>query len=178
MLKKILNRVYQIYLRTVYRGILLGKGVVIDYRCEIEKKINISIGRGSILYKNITIYKKKESLLRIGEGSHIAPYGYFLMDKYDIEIGDNVAMGKNCSLFCVTNSIPDNSTILYKESHNKGGISIGNNVFIGTNVVVLPNSVIGENVVVGANSMVKGDLEPDHLYMGNPVKKIRRVFNV
>jgi acetyltransferase-like isoleucine patch superfamily enzyme len=61
----------------------------------------------------------------------------------------------------VTNSIPDNSTILYKESHDKGGISIGNNVFIGTNVVVLPNSVIGENVVVGANSMVKVDIETD-----------------
>jgi acetyltransferase-like isoleucine patch superfamily enzyme len=162
----------------LYRGIILGKGVVIDYRCEIEKKINISISSDSILYKNITIYKKKESLLIIGKDSHIAPYGYFLMDKYDIKIGDNVAMGKNCSLFCVTNSIPDNSTILYKDSYDKGNISIGNNVFIGTNVVILPNSVIGDNVVIGANSMVKGNLENDYLYAGNPVEKIRRVFNV
>lgn len=178
MIKKILNRIFRIYLKFFYKNdIDLSKNAVIDFRCEIEKKTNIAIGEKSIFYKHTTIYKREEGILTIGKHSHIAPYGYFLIDKYRVSIGDNVAIAKNCSFFCSSNSIPLESTMLFKDSYQTGNITVGDNIFIGTNCVVLPNTIIEDNVVIGANSTVKGLLKRGYLYGGNPAKAIRKIFD-
>ena len=171
--KKILNILNSKYLTLFYKTIKLEKGVVLDYRCEIEQKNNISMGQKSILYKNITIYKHKEGHLNIGDFSHIAPYGYFLMEKQNLIIGNNVAVGPFCSMFCSTNSIPKDKEVLFKDSYIKGNIEIGNNVLIGTHCVILPNTVIEDNVVIAANSTVKGRLKSGFLYGGNPAAMIK-----
>ena len=157
----------------LYKTIKLGVDTVIDYRCEIEQKNNISIGNKSILYKNITIYKQIEGQLNIGNFSHIAPYGYFLMEKQNLTIGDNVAIGPFCSIFCSTNSIPNDKEVLFKDSYDKGDVQIGNNVLIGTHCVILPHTVIEDNVVIAANSTVKGTLQSGFLYGGNPTRMIK-----
>ncbi|CAA6805000.1 MAG: Unknown protein [uncultured Sulfurovum sp.] len=175
LLKKIFNKFYRYYLNLFYKTIKLDKSSTIDYRSEIESKSNIIIGKKSILYKSITIYKKNESLFKMGSESHVAPYGYFLMDKYNITLGNRVVIAKNCSFFCVSNAIPiDNS--LFKDTYVQGDIVVGNNVFIGTNCVVLPNTIIQDNVVVASNSTIKGELESGWLYGGNPVQKIKKVY--
>lgn len=156
-----------------YSTIKLGKGSIIDYRCEIEEKNNISTGKKSVLYKHITFYKQQEGFLSIGDFSHIAPYGYFLIQKQNLTIGDNVAIGPYCAIFCSTNSIPKDRDILFKDNYVNGDVKIGNNVFIGTHCVVLPNTVIEDNVVVAANSTVKGQLKSGFLYGGNPVTIIK-----
>jgi len=176
-IKKILNILHGKCLTICNRTIKLGRNTVIDHRCEIEQKNNISIGKKTILYKHITIYKQEEGKLQIGDFSHIAPYGYFLMEKQNLTIGDNVAIGPYCSIFCSTNSIPDNKEVLFKDSYDKGDVQIGNNVLIGTHCVILPNTVIEDNVVVAANSTVKGQLESGFLYAGNPAKKIKALGN-
>ena len=160
------------YLR-LYQTLSLSKGVIIDYRCDIEQKNNIIIGKNSILYKNITIYKQEEGYVNIGNFSHIAPYGYFLIEKQKLTIGDNVAIGAFCSIFCSSNAISCEKNTLFKDSYVKGDVRIGNNIFIGAQCVVLPNTIIEDNVVVAANSTVKGRLEAGCLYGGNPARKIR-----
>ena len=173
ILKKLLNKLHTVYLSTFFSTIELKQSVLIDYRCEIEQKNNISIGKKSILYKNITIYKQKDGQLNIGNFTHIAPYGYFLMEKQNLTIGDNVAIGPHCSLFCSTNSIPGDRNILFKDSYVKGDVKIGNNVLIGAHCVILPSTVIKDNVVVAANSTVKGQLKSGFLYGGNPATIIK-----
>lgn len=173
ILKKILNRLHTIALNTFFSTIELKQGAFIDYRCEIEQKNNISLGKKSILYKNITIYKYEEGKVQIGDFSHIAPYGYFLVEKQNLTIGNNVAMGPYCAVFCSTNAIPDDKEILFKDSYDKGDVQIGNNVLIGTHCVILPYTVVGDDVVIAANSTVKGQLESGYLYGGNPAKKIK-----
>ncbi len=175
--KKILNILNYTYLTLFYKTIKLEKGVVLDYRCEIEQKNNITMGRKSILYKNITIYKHEEGYLSIGDFSHIAPYGYFLMEKQNLTIGDNVAIGPFCSIFCSTNAIPEDKKVLFKDSYIKGDIEIGNNVLIGTHCVILPHTVIDDNVVVAANSTVKGRLKSGFLYGGNPATMIKALVD-
>ena len=177
ILKKSLNKLHTVYLSTFFSTIELKQSVLIDYRCEIEQKNNISIGKKSILYKNITIYKQKDGQLNIGNFTHIAPYGYFLMEKQNLTIGDNVAIGPYCSIFCSTNSIPNDKEVLFKDSYDKGDVQIGNNVLIGTHCVILPHTVIGDDVVIAANSTVKGKLESGFLYGGNPTKKIKALGN-
>jgi len=171
--KKVYNKLNTIYLRTIYKNIHLENKVIVDYRCEIEQKNNICIGKKSVLYKNITIYKHEEGHLNIGNFSHIAPYGYFLMEKQNLTIGDNVAIGPFCSMFCSTNAIPEDKEVLFKDSYIKGDIEIGNNVLIGTHCVILPHTVIENNVVVAANSTVKGHLKSGFLYGGNPATVIK-----
>jgi len=173
LLKKVCNKIYKYYLENFHKNISLEEESQVDYRCEIEQKNNIRLGKKSILYKNITIYKQKEGELNIGDYSHIAPYGYFLIQKQKLTIGDNVAIGPYCSIFCSTNSIPSDKKRLFKDSYDKGDIQIGNNVLIGTHCVILPHTVIENNVAIAANSTVKGKLESGFLYGGNPAKKIK-----
>lgn len=171
--KKILNILNSKYLTIFYKTIKLEKGAVLDYRVEIKQKNNIAIGKKSILYKNITIYKDKEGRLNIGDFSHIAPYGYFLLEKQNLTIGNNVAIGPFCSIFCSTNSIPEDKEILFKDSYMKGDVNIGNNVLIGAHCVILPNTVIEDNVFIAANSTVKGQFKSGFLYGGNPATIIK-----
>lgn len=175
-LKKLLHHIYTFYLNIFFSSIEIKKSSSVDCRCEIDKKSNICIGRRSILYKHCTLYKNTKAKFNLGDNSHIAPYGYFLLEDQNISIGNNVAIAKNCSFFCSTNSIPSDSNILYKDSYAKGDIEVGDNVFMGANCVVLPGTIIEDNVVIAANSTVKGNLENGYLYGGNPVQKIKKVF--
>ena len=59
--------------------------------------------------------------------------------------------------------------IIYKE------VLIGNNVFIGAKTIILPGTSIGDNCIIGAGSVVKGRLESDSSYVGNPATKIGNV---
>jgi len=172
-LKKVYSKIYKFYLEYFYKNMFFGEMSQIDYRCEIEQKNNISIGIRSILYKSITIYKNEEGQLEIGDYSHIAPFGYLLIQKQKLTIGDNVAIGPYCSIFCSTNSIPGDKKRLFKDSYDEGDVQIGNNVLIGTHCVILPHTVIGNDVAIAANSTVKGKLESGFLYGGNPAKKIK-----
>lgn len=172
-LKKVYNKLNTIYLRNMCKKMYLENNVVVDYRCEIEQKNNISIGKKSILYKHVTIYKSEEGHLSIGSFSHIAPYGYILMAKQCVTIGNNVAIGPFCSIFCSTNSMPEDKEILFKDSYIKGNVDIGNNVLIGAHCVILPNTVIEDNVVIAANSTIKGQCKSGFLYGGNPATMIK-----
>lgn len=173
MRKKLIIKVYTWFLNLCHPGIMIGKDSRIDYRIEIEQKNNIFIGKKSILYKYITIYKDKEGRLNIGDSSHMAPYGYFLIEKQNVIIGNNVAIGSFCSIFCSTNAIPKDKEILFKDSYMKGDVEIGNNVLIGSHCVILPCTIIEDNVAIAANSTVKGHLKSGFLYGGNPAIMIK-----
>jgi len=172
-LNKVFNKFNRHYLNICYKTIDINENATLDYRCEIEEKNNITIGKKSILYKHVTIYKSAEGIVKIGNFSHVAPYGYFLISNQKIVIGDNVAIAKNCAFFCITNSIPKDKTMFFKDSYEVGDILIGNNVFIGANCVILPSTIIEDNVVIASNSTIKGQLKSGFLYGGNPVTIIK-----
>jgi len=176
LFKKLLHKIYTLYLNIFFSSIDIKKFSAVDFRCEIEQKNNISIGHNSILYKYVTLYKNFAGSFKLGNNSHIAPYGYFLLSDKTLSMGDNVVIAKNCAFFCSTNSIPSENKVLYKESYEEGDIEIGNNVFMGANCVVLPHTIIEDDVVIAANSTIKGHLEKGYLYGGNPAKKIKRIF--
>jgi acetyltransferase-like isoleucine patch superfamily enzyme len=173
--KKIFNHIHTFYLGTVYPDISIGKDGIIDYRTEIESKNNIVVGAKSILYKHVTLYKKPQGTFTMGCGSHIAPYGYFLLGDRNLRIGDDVAIGPFCSFFCTTNTPAAAPGILHKQSYQTGDIEIGNNVFIGAHCVILPGTVIENDVAVAANSTLKGVLKSGWLYGGNPIRAIREL---
>lgn len=174
MIRVLLSRLYTFLLHWM-TPLRVGRKAFIDYRVEIGSKQNVIIGEKSILYKHVTLYKKPQGTFAMGCGSHIAPYGYFLLGDRNLRIGDDVAIGPFCSFFCTTNTPAAASGILHKQSYQTGDIEIGNNVFIGAHCVILPGTVIENDVAVAANSTLKGVLKSGWLYGGNPIRAIREL---
>lgn len=57
------------------------------------------------------------------------------------------------------------------------GCTIGNRVLVGMGAIVLDDAVIEDDVMIGAGSLVppRKRLESGYLYMGSPVKQVRRL---
>lgn len=89
-----------------------------------------------------------------------------------IEIGDNVEIAAGVTI--LTHGY-DWCVVHHKTGEilgSAGKVKIGNNVFIGTKATILGGTTIGDNVIIGANSLVKGELESNSVYAGNPARKI------
>ncbi len=156
------------------RGMQIAKGSMVHYASDIRYRKNISIGKESILYKNQSLYVGKEGKMMMGDRSHVAPYGYFLIEEQKLKIGNDVAIGPFCSFFCSSNTYSADKP-LFRENYDKGDISIGNNVFIGAQSVILPDTEIHDDVIIAANSTIKGKLESGWIYGGSPCKPIKKI---
>ena len=60
----------------------------------------------------------------------------------------------------------------------KGDTVIGNEVWIGQNATIMPGVHIGDGAIIGANSLVSKDVEPYTIVAGNPIRVIRKRFDV
>lgn len=111
------------------------------------------------------------------EGTWISPTVFLDSSRYDlIEIGKKVTISFDVSILVHDFSIvhaaraieptKNLKSIIYKK------VKIGNNVFIGAKTLILPGSDIGDNCIIGGGTVVKGKLEPNSIYCGNPCKKI------
>jgi acetyltransferase-like isoleucine patch superfamily enzyme len=116
----------------------------------------------------------KKGKFSMQDHSHVAPYGYFLIENNTLSIGNDVAIGPFCSFFCSSNSHSPKKP-LFRENYEQGDIHIGNNVFIGAQSVILPDTQIGDDVIIAANSVVKGKLESGFVYGGAPCKPIQKL---
>lgn len=154
------------------KGVKIANNSFISKGVEITNPKNVSIEKNTNLYKNTTIYLGKKGTFSMGSDSHIAPFGYYLIDNNSISFGNNVAIGPFCSFFCHTHT-PAGESEIFSKNYTDASIIIGNNVFIGSHSVILPGTIIKDNVVVAANSVVNGILEEKMLYGGSPVKPIK-----
>lgn len=155
-------------------GVKMAAGSSIHRSVEIYHPKNVSIGTNSILYKEISVYPNAQGAFKMGANSHIAPFGYLLIDKNVLTIGDDVAIGPFCTFICHSNAI-DTKEPLFRKNYSDGDITIGNNVFIGAQCTILPGTIIENNVVIASNSVVKGHLESGSVYGGSPAKKIKEI---
>jgi maltose O-acetyltransferase len=54
-------------------------------------------------------------------------------------------------------------------------VVIGKRVFVGAGAIILPGSRIGDDSIVGAGAVVRGNVPPGSLVMGNPAKVVQDV---
>lgn len=169
---KIINFIHCFWLRI--NGAHIDHSSSVHYSLSVVNAQNISVGQQSIIYKMCSVYLGKNGYFSMAAGSHIAPFGYLLIDNNEIRIGSKVAIGPFCCMFCHSNHYTAGPKG-FSDTYINGDILIGSNVFIGAQVTLLPNTVIEDNVVVGANSVVKGRLESGWLYAGSPARKIKEI---
>lgn len=101
----------------------------------------------------------------------ISPTVFFDSAQYDY-----IEIGKNVTILTHDYSIKHAARMIGKENEIKSSIrkpvKIGNNVFIGAKALILPGTTIGDNCIIGGGAVVKGDIESDSIYAGNPAVKI------
>lgn len=110
--------------------------------------------------------------IEVGE-NFFANYNLTILDVGKVQIGENVQIAANVSIYTAGHPI-------HPQTRNTGyeygiAISVGDNVWIGGNVVILPGVTIGNNVVIGAGSVVTKDIPDNMIAVGNPCRIIREI---
>lgn len=98
-----------------------------------------------------------------------------LQNPWLLSFGDNVRITKGVKILTHDYSWSVLSEIEGNICGSVGPVKIGNNVFIGMNAIILKDTIIGDNVIIGAGSVIKGNIESNSVYVGNPAKKIMTI---
>lgn len=134
------------------RGLLgsCGEGVQVNqpFRCDYGR--NIHVGRNFFANFNLTI-----------------------LDEARVEIGDNVMVGPNVSIYTACHPLDADERATWVEWAEP--VTVGNNVWIGGSATLLPGVVVGDGAVVAAGAVVTRPVEAGTLVGGNPARLIRRL---
>ena len=152
------------------------------------------VGSGAVLYHDVTLHENAKvwhnAVIRahvtIGAGASIGSLSC-------IEIHTTIGRGTSVHGLCQIgdySSVGDfvfigpgflsvsDIALDYKRPHLHqpySGVTIKDKARIGGRVFAYPGSIIGEETVVGANSVVKGELLDRVIYMGDPIRPVRKV---
>lgn len=133
----------------------IEEGVVIDSFVKIKP-----VGGSGDIYIGINSYINSGVVIYSGNG---------------VRIGSNVLIAANCTLAPVNHQVRLRDKTIREQGFmpSRGGIVIEDDVWIGANSVLLDGAILRKGSVVGANSIVKGEIEPYSVNVGNPLKVVR-----
>ena len=142
------------------------------------------------------IYRLDQHSPNLAERTYVAPSAV-LIGQVTLEAGANVwfgavLRGDNEPIIVGENSNIQENSVLHTDagaplhigknvtighSVTLHGCTIGNQVLVGIGSIVLDRAIIEDQVMIGANSLVPPGkrLESGWLYMGSPVKQVRRL---
>jgi acetyltransferase-like isoleucine patch superfamily enzyme len=192
LFEKILLVVSHILMKTsisvLSRGVTVGPKVffrglsIVDCR----NGATISIGAGTVINSRNFGYHlnmfascklmsdRKNARLIIGKNCRI--HGAAIHAQDLIEIGDNCLFAANCQIFdCNAHELcfDDPSQRLNSIGIPKP-VKIGNSVWIGAGAMILPGVTIGDGAVIAAGAIVRDDVPPLSIAVGNPASVVRR----
>lgn len=119
------------------------------------------------------------------EGASVWPFAVVRGDVNTVHIGKRSNI-QDLSMLHVSHRNADNpegSPLVIGDDVTVGhkvmlhGCTIGNRVLVGMGTIVLDGAVIEDDVMIGAGSLVPPNkrLESGYLYVGSPVKQVRRL---
>ena len=112
----------------------------------------LEVGRGTFVARNVYLDPGHPWLITIGDDSGLSP-GVIVM-------------------------VHDASMKRLAGYTRIARVVIGNRVFVGAGAIILPGSRIGDDSIVGAGAVVRGDVPPGSLVVGNPAKVVSDVASV
>jgi acetyltransferase-like isoleucine patch superfamily enzyme len=109
-------------------------------------------------------------------------------DESKLIVGNFCSFAKGVQILCKTehpldfpSTFPFRSLLTHKDRsadvRTKGDIVIENDVWVGLNAIILSGSRIGTGAVIGAGCVVRGDVEPYAIMIGNPMQLLRYRFD-
>jgi maltose O-acetyltransferase len=84
-----------------------------------------------------------------------------------ISIGDEAVLSAGVRIV-----VHDGSTKHWTGYIRVGRVDIGRKAYIGAHAIILPGVTVGENAIVGAGSVVRADVRPGSIVMGNPAVEV------
>jgi len=92
-----------------------------------------------------------------------------------VTIGAYVAIAANCTLAPTNHQVFDRRIRIMQQGFmpSRGGIIIEDDVWIGANSVLLDGSILRQGCVIGAGSLVRGEVPPYSINVGNPLRLIK-----
>lgn len=122
-----------------------------------------------------SIYGTQNAIIKIGNNVEMS--STIIWCHKEIEIGNNVKIGGNCTLIDT-----DSHHLDYKKRRKKSSdigetknIHIEDDVWIGMNTIILKGVRIGKGSVIGANSVVTKNIPSNCIAAGNPAKILREI---
>lgn len=131
------------------------------------------IDKNSKMYNTNLIIRGNGCVFSLGKCSTIGSAHLVCMGKdNELTIGEQCMISDNVNMW---NS--DSHPIIDKQSSEiinpSSPINIGNHVWVGKNCTILKGAIVNDGAVIGMNSLVKGCLDSDAVYAGNPIKCIK-----
>ena len=129
-------------------GAEIGKNVIIRPTVKVTYPWKIKIGDNSWIGDNVELYSLGEIV--IGKDSVISQRSYLCTGSHDY-------LSSSFDIF----SLP---------------ITIGDGVWVATDVYIAPGVTIEDDVLVGARSSVFKNLAGNYIYLGSPVKAVKKRY--
>jgi acetyltransferase-like isoleucine patch superfamily enzyme len=132
---------------------------------------NVTIRSGSII-DCTGVYSELGEKLLIGNNVGISE-NCFIQVRGNVEIGDDVIIGPNSSIFSENHNFENNKVLIREQGVSRKGVKIEKGVWIGSRSVILDGVTVGENSIVAAGSVVNKDVSPYSIVGGVPAKLIK-----
>ena len=89
-----------------------------------------------------------------------------------ISIGDHVSIAANCTFAPVNHEYRSRDRLIQQQGFGpgKGGIVIEDDVWIGANCVLLDGARLRQGCVIGAGSVVRSEVRPYSINVGQPLR--------
>lgn len=176
----------------IHNSAVLLKSCVFRFDSGIPKNA-VSIGSNSMIGCEF-IFESDQGRVLIGKDCFINA-GTRMISRTSITIGNNVTIAWGCTLYDHNSHSLDyterRTDIALQLSDHRNGyiftksknwetvksrpIVVADDVWIGFNVTILSGVIIGEGAVIGAGSVVREDVEPWTVVVGNPAIVVKRL---
>jgi acetyltransferase-like isoleucine patch superfamily enzyme len=153
------------------QGAKIGRRVVIDADCRVDRAWGVVIGERSRLERGVWLKLVSDAArLKIGNFSFVGA-GTELDISNCMVIGNHTVVAPGCFL-----TDHDHGTDLDRRIDEQpcvaAPVTIGSDVWIGAGACILRGVTIGDGVVIGAGAVVKHDISSYNLAAGVPAKVI------
>lgn len=169
-MRKIAGSVCALVYRVLTNGRVRGERYILrtPSNLRVSSGCTITIGRDVMIDKDARIVAKGGNIT-IGDDTFIGKNST-LIAFADLEIGERVLLGQNCSIHTENHGGPGE-----RDQFTSEPIRIGDDVWLGAGVVVTAGNSVASRSTVAANAVVTKDLAVPGLYGGVPAKLIRAI---
>lgn len=172
------GKIFCIKCKIFKRKVLIGKGLQIYEKLELEGPGEIVIGDNCIINgvkgdrsQYVTLYTHHERA-KIHIGNNCKLFAARISSKYGIFIGNNVAIEEAGIMDTDFHSIENVNEEPINENLERCMVFIGDGVTIAARSIVTKGCKIGDYAVVMPGSIVNGSIESGRRVLGNPAKII------
>ncbi|MER7169177.1 acyltransferase [Micromonospora sp. NPDC000207] len=156
--------------RLRYPRLTLGRDVEIRGRIRMRRGVRVTIGDRTRINKLVRFAGPGE--VRVGADCLLN--ATWIGSWVSVTVGDRCLLS-NCEMLDSDfHNLPPQLRHEPAGPQTEGPIVVGDNVWIGTHALVLKGVHIGDDSVVGAGTVVRSDVPPRVVVVGNPQQTVKK----